>query len=291
MNQDRSIQLIQASLIDPTSDINVRRQGVEQNVERIKLSIEEHGFFPESPILVRPHPNPDSTYDYQCVSGQCRLKACLALGHPKEIPTVVAELTDEEAIQRSWLENEARGDLTFSDKAYWTERIYKQFATSPKYTGRDALELAAKFLGVDVLTVRRYFSLCVLPDDLKESVDQGILSVDGANAIVKNTYDGSAPDQSQVRMRERASWFTGLERGDRKHAIKALEESGHKSSIADLNKYLAKLIANATAEIRIAIPTQLMGELADWGRSRGLQDLASISTHIITEFMRSESSQ
>ena len=60
------------------------------------------------PIIVRSHPDSKSEYDYENVTGQCRLKACLALGL-KSIPAFVLKLNDDEAIQRSWLENEIRG--------------------------------------------------------------------------------------------------------------------------------------------------------------------------------------
>lgn len=108
-----TVQIIDVNRIDPNSTINVRRQGVEENVEKVKASIQQHGYWPDQPIIVRPHPDSGSTYDYQNVTGQCRLKACLAL-ELEEIPAFVLELNDDEAIQRSWLENEARGDLTYS---------------------------------------------------------------------------------------------------------------------------------------------------------------------------------
>ena len=103
-----TVQMIDLTAIDPDSTINVRRQGVEENVEKVKASIQQHGYWPDQPIIVRPHPDSNSTYDYQNVTGQCRLKACLALGL-EEIPAFIDELDDNEAIQRSWLENEIRG--------------------------------------------------------------------------------------------------------------------------------------------------------------------------------------
>ena len=139
------ITQIQVALIDPKSEVNVRRQGVEQNVEQVKASIQQHGYWQDQPIIVRPHPNTASGYDYQHVTGQCRFKACLELGL-EEIPAFILELDDDEAIQRSWLENEVRGDLTYSDQAYWTERIFKRY-NGDGYTADEAIELAAKFLG------------------------------------------------------------------------------------------------------------------------------------------------
>ena len=41
------VKAIQVSLIDPESEINVRRQSVEDNVEKVKASIQQHGYWPD----------------------------------------------------------------------------------------------------------------------------------------------------------------------------------------------------------------------------------------------------
>ena len=279
------VKKIQISRIDPDSTINVRRKAVEQNVEKVKASIREHGYWPDQPIIVRPHPGSKSQYDYENVTGQCRLKACLAL-ELEEIPAFILELNDDEAIQRSWLENEVRGDLTYSDRSYWTERIYKQYS-GKGHTAQEALELAAKYLGVKIPTVMRYFSLSVLPEDLKPMVDQGILSVQIANAIVKNTYDSARFAQSQDAMKNRASWILGLDRDKREHAVKALEQLGHKASIADLTEYVTEKSSELDRVVQYAIPSDLYDGLLQWGKSRGLEDETTIIGHMVAEVLRS----
>lgn len=72
-----TIQTINVNRIDPDSTINVRRQGGKENVQKVKESIQQHGYWPDQPIIVCPHPDPKSEYDYQNVTGQCRLKAKL----------------------------------------------------------------------------------------------------------------------------------------------------------------------------------------------------------------------
>ena len=129
------VQNIKISSIDPNSTINVRRQGVEENVEKVKLSIHEHGYWPDMPIVVRPHPNASAQYKYEHVTGQCRFKACIALGS-EEIPAFVFDLNDEEAIQRSWLENEARGDLTCTVIAHIGQSEYTSDTTAKDTLGR-----------------------------------------------------------------------------------------------------------------------------------------------------------
>lgn len=279
-----TVQNISISAIDPKSTINVRRQGVEENVEKVKTSIHAHGYWPDMPIVVRPHPISESEYDYEHVTGQCRFKACSELGM-EEIPAFVFDLSDDEAIQRSWLENEARGDLTYSDRAYWTERIYKKYAGAG-YTSGEALEKAAEYLGVGTETVKRYWTLVGLPEDLKEMVDQGMLSNGHAVAIVRNTYDGAWLEQSQEKMRERASWLLGLERDSREHAVKALEDLGHSANIAELNKYVGERADENKRTVQYAIPQELHESLLEWGKTRGLEDTTTIVSHMITDVLR-----
>jgi len=96
------IKNIPTASIDPEGTVNVRKSQVQEGVEKLKSSIAEHGFWENCPIVIRPHPDSSSEYEYEIVVGQCRLKACLELGR-KEIPAVVKELVDDAAIQQSWV--------------------------------------------------------------------------------------------------------------------------------------------------------------------------------------------
>lgn len=264
------IQSIDINRIDPDSTINVRRQGVDENVEKVKSSIQQHGYWPDQPIIVRPHPVSTSKYDYENVTGQCRLKACLALGM-EEIPAFILELDDNEAIQRSWLENEIRGDLSAGDKAYWTEKIYKQYEGNG-YTSDEAMELASKYLGVGIPTIEKYYRLVYLPKTVMGLVNSGVLTETAADAIASNTIDGRNVKQSQTAMEKRASWFLGLDRDDRKHAIEAVKQLGNKASIADLNANLKKRLEDSRRVVEYAIPSELYDDLLQWGLDRGLDN-------------------
>ena len=279
-----TIQNIDVNRIDPDSIVNVRRQGVEENVEKVKASIQEHGYWPDQPIIIRPHPDSNSKYDYQNVTGQCRLKACLALGLA-EIPAFILELDDNEAIQRSWLENEVRGDLAPSDKAYWTEKIYKRFNGSG-YTADEAIELAAKYLGVTVQTVVGYYRLVSLPETVKEMVDKGILTQKLANAIVLNTYDRYNFKASQQTMEERASWILNLDRDNREYAVKALQRLGHKASIAELTADVVRRGKESRRVVQYAIPLELYDDLLEWGEERGLEDESEIIGRMVGESLK-----
>ena len=51
---------VKLSEIDPESAVNVRLIGIEESVAEVKSSIEKYGYWPESPIILRPHPDPQS---------------------------------------------------------------------------------------------------------------------------------------------------------------------------------------------------------------------------------------
>ena len=281
-----TVQIIDINRIDPDSSINVRRQGVEDNVEKVKSSIQQHGYWPDQPIIVRPHPKTASDYDYENVTGQCRLKACLQLGL-KEIPAFVLELDDDEAIQRSWLENEMRGDLTPSDKAYWTEKIYKRYEGNG-YNPNEALELAAKYLGVEFDTVIRYYRLAVLPESVMDMVNKKILAQKYAGAIVLYTYDANRIEESNRAMEDRASWLLSLNRDSRDHAVEAMKNLGHKASIADLNAKVIETSKESKRFVQYVIPTELYNDLLDWGKERELEDEQTIIGHMVVEALKGE---
>ena len=276
-----TVEIIDIKRIDPDGTSNVRRQGVEDNVEKVKISIQEHGYWPDQPIIIRPHPDSQSEYDYENVTGQCRLKACLALGL-EEIPAFVLKLNDDEAIQRSWLENEIRGDLAASDKAYWIEYFYKHYIEEG-YSGNEAYELAAKFLGVTVETAKTYYQFGLLPDSLKKMVDTGTLKQSDAIQIVKNTFDATRVEESQQAMEERASWILSLDRDNRKHGVKALQNLGSHASIEQLNAAVMQKNMAAKRVVQYEIPTELYDNLKKWGEERGLQDESDIIGRMVGE--------
>lgn len=278
------VQQIDVGHIDPKSTINVRQSGVEENVDKVKTSIEKHGYWPDMAIVVRPHSNSSSGYQYEHITGQCRFKACVSLGLEK-IPAFVLDMDDDEAIQRSWLENEVRGDLTTSDKAYWTEKIYKKF-NGEGCTSKEAIEKAAQYLGVTVTTVMGYYALVALPDSLKEMVDKGTLSQANAKTIVKNTYDVNHLKQSQQQMLERAEWLLTLERDDRTVAIDAMGKQKHGAPTKDLKEYVDKENSLRSHIISYAIPSDQYDDLIKWGKSRGLEEPSTIISHIVADTLK-----
>jgi ParB family transcriptional regulator, chromosome partitioning protein len=103
--------------IDP-SFVKDRLSGVvDEDFDALKRSIEEHG--QETPILVRPHPDVEGRY--QIAYGHRRLLAAVALG--RKIKAVVRTLSDIELVVAQGLENSARRDLSYIERAIFAARL------------------------------------------------------------------------------------------------------------------------------------------------------------------------
>ena len=130
------------------------------------------------------------------MSGQCRLKACQEIGL-KEIPAIILELNGDEARQCAWIENELRSDLLLGDKARVTEKVYYEHS-GDRHTPEESLQLATDYLGVTTQTVRQYFRLSGLPDDVLVLVNQKLLTSKEAQDVVTNTLDTSQREESAM---------------------------------------------------------------------------------------------
>ncbi len=75
-----------------------------EKLEQLVQSIAQHGIL--EPLLVRPL----ATDQYELVAGERRYRAALKLGLP-EVPVVIRQLSDDEAIQLALIENLQREDL------------------------------------------------------------------------------------------------------------------------------------------------------------------------------------
>lgn len=89
----------------------------DPELDALEQSMRESG--QQVPILVRPHPTKEGSY--QAAYGHRRLRAAANIGI--SIKAVVRELTDEELILAQGQENGARVDLSFIERALFARRL------------------------------------------------------------------------------------------------------------------------------------------------------------------------
>lgn len=139
----------------PIEDIDPNPNQPRQNVgdlSELIASIREKGVL--EPILVRRRES-----RFQIVAGERRYRAAIEAGLP-EIPSVVKELTDPEAMEVALIENLQRKDLTAFEEADGL----KVLAESHGYTH----QMMAEKLGKSRTTVTETLTLSSMPDRVRE---------------------------------------------------------------------------------------------------------------------------
>lgn len=112
---------------------------------------------------------------YEIIVGERRWRASQMAGL-KEIPAVIREATDEQMLEVALVENIFREDLNAIDRAMAYRRYCETFSLSA--------EQVAERLGEDRSTVANYLRLLDLPNEVKQWVIDGSLSMGHARCLL-----------------------------------------------------------------------------------------------------------
>lgn len=157
---------------------NPRRAFLEDDLEDLTASIREKGII--QPIVVRPLKAPDS---FEIVAGERRWRAAQrAALH--EVPVVVLELTDREALEVAIIENVQRADLNAVEEAQGYEALMAEF----DYNQADL----AKVIGKSRSHIANTLRLLKLPASVKVYLADGSLSAGHARALL------AVPDPERI---------------------------------------------------------------------------------------------
>lgn len=167
---DNIISTLEISLIQ-NNRFQPRRNYDEAKLEDLKASIKEKGVL--QPILVRPVGNA-----YEVVAGERRLRASRALGL-KQVPVVIKNITDREALVLALVENIQREELNPIEEAQGFKRLIDEFGFTQ--------ETVAESVGKDRSTVTNLVRLLKLPTSIQDHVAGGKISVGHARALLALT--------------------------------------------------------------------------------------------------------
>jgi ParB family transcriptional regulator, chromosome partitioning protein len=141
-------------------------------LQELADSIREHGVL--QPILVRPKPGDEGRL-YEIIGGERRWRAA-QLVPLHEVPVVVRELGDREAMAAALVENLQRQDLNALEEAEGYRRLMDEFALT-----QDALGQA---VGKSRSHVANTLRLLALPERVRELLRDGALSAGHARALL-----------------------------------------------------------------------------------------------------------
>lgn len=138
-------------------------------MEELKASIKEKGLL--QPLLVRQV----DAGGYEVIAGERRLRAARAL-NIKEVPVVVKNVSNDEALVLALIENIQREDLNAIEEALAYKRLLDEYNLT--------YEQIAQSIGKDISTISNLIRLLKLPSNIQEKVVLGELSMGHARALV-----------------------------------------------------------------------------------------------------------
>lgn len=166
-NQSRGLRTLAVSQMKP-GKFQPRRQFEEEAIADLVESVREKGIL--QPILVRPIDG-----GFEIIAGERRWRAAQR-AQLHEVPVIIREFTDKEALEVALVENLQRQDLSPLEEADGYRRLVDEFSHTQ--------EELAKAVGKSRSHVANMMRLLALPDPIKAMVEAKQLSAGHARALL-----------------------------------------------------------------------------------------------------------
>jgi ParB family transcriptional regulator, chromosome partitioning protein len=225
---------------------NPRRIFADTELDELSQSIRERGII--QPIVVRSTPNGGK--NFEIIAGERRWRASQRAGL-HEVPIVVLEVTDAEALELAIIENIQRADLNPLEEAAGYQALASQYSHS-----QDDI---AHIVGKSRSHVANTLRLLRLPDAVKAYINQGKLTAGHARALINQTDpEGVARDivEKGLNVREAEKLRQDNAKAAGKKAKKSSAKAMKDANIAALERQLSDALG-------------LVVEINDRGRAGG----------------------
>lgn len=148
-----------------------RRKFTQEQLEDLAASIKEKGVI--QPLIVRP--NPENDGEYQIVAGERRWRAS-QMAKLHELPVIIREYSDTEALEVAIIENIQRAELNAIEEAAGYRDLMDRFGHTQ--------EKVSEALGKSRSHIANLLRLLNLPDEVQSFVRDGQLSAGHARTLV-----------------------------------------------------------------------------------------------------------
>ncbi|MBP9989470.1 MAG: ParB/RepB/Spo0J family partition protein [Ruminococcus sp.] len=169
---ESSVNRLRLTEIVPNNE-QPRKNFDEDLLSELATSISQHGIL--QPLVVRPMQNGS----YQLVAGERRWRAARIAGLT-EVPVVIKELSNEEAIEIAMIENLQREDLNPLEEALGYKNMMEQLNITQ--------EQVAQKVGKSRPVIANALRLLKLPEEVQKMVENKELSTGHARALL--SFDG-----------------------------------------------------------------------------------------------------
>lgn len=162
-------EMIAIDLIEPNPE-QPRRQFSDAQLADLAASIREKGII--QPLIVRPNPDGGT---YQIVAGERRWRAA-QIARLHEVPAIVRDFSDTEALEVAIIENIQRADLNPVEEAQGYRDLMDRFGHTQ--------EKLSESLGKSRSHIANHLRLLQLPGDVLDLLRQGDVTAGHARALI-----------------------------------------------------------------------------------------------------------
>jgi ParB family transcriptional regulator, chromosome partitioning protein len=231
------IKAIRASL-RPT-----RSESQPELLEELVASIKATGLI--QPLIVRPVPG--FPHQFEVVAGERRLKAA-QLAELTEVPAIIREFNDQEAVAISLIENIQREELSPSDEARALSRLIEEFALTH--------EQVARAIGRSRATVSNLLRLLDLPVEVTTMIETRTISMGHARALL-----GLPDDAERVRFAQLIATRQWSVRDTESHVRKAVGPGGRTPATPPLLAVISEVMHGPGLRVELHQRTNGTGKI------------------------------
>jgi ParB family chromosome partitioning protein len=168
------------------------------------------------PLIVRPVPG--LPHQFAVVAGERRFRAAQLAGLA-EVPAIIREFSDQEALAVSLIENIQREELSPADEARALKRLIEEFSLTH--------EQIAHAIGRSRAAVTNLLRLLELPAEVTSMIEARTLSMGHARALL-----GVPDDAERLRLAQLVATHQWSVRDTELHVRKATRQGGRTSAAA-----------------------------------------------------------
>ncbi|WP_395877876.1 ParB/RepB/Spo0J family partition protein [Ehrlichia muris] len=157
------------NLLNPSTS-QPRKIFDQESLRELAESISKHGII--QPIIIRKNPNKKG---YEIIAGERRWRASI-LAKLKSVPVIVKEISDNQCLELSIIENIQRQDLTPIEEA----EAYFNLTNTFSYTHEDL----ASTIGKSRSHITNMIRILSLPPSIKSMINNKLISFGHARALI-----------------------------------------------------------------------------------------------------------
>jgi ParB family transcriptional regulator, chromosome partitioning protein len=210
-----------------------RTQMNEEQLAELAASITANGVV--QPILVRPL----ASGRFQLIAGERRWRASQLAGKPT-IPAILRQVSDEQAMEITIVENLQRADLNPMEQARAFERLSREFHMTQ--------EQMAQRTGKNRASVANFLRLLKLPAGVQARVESGALSFGHARALLALEHAEEIEKAAQrvhslsLSVRQTESYVQGLLHPENKEKKEPKPETPVDPNVRDAQEQLQRTL-------------------------------------------------